>query len=122
MAEAMVQVGHAFAELKRLEEAGWKAPQDHPDLDAEHQALLLREALQELLRTEELQHKNAAFQRLMRQSRQSALALEKQLDPNFVSSPANRSKRASAALRQIEQQCTQCHRDYRDNVDSEYRD
>jgi hypothetical protein len=116
MAQAMVEIEHVFAQLKRLRDADWTAPADHPDLDSGHQALLLRESLQELERTEEFQRRSSEFKGLMQQSRRSAERLEDLLNSNSISTSADWKVSASEQLKQIEQQCIQCHRDHRDNI------
>ncbi len=53
LAEAMVKVDETFEHLSDFKKAGWKVLKDHPDLDAAHEALKLREIFFELARTDE---------------------------------------------------------------------
>ncbi len=79
MAEAMVAIEHKHDALKQIATANWKAPPDHPDLDPAHEALLLREEFEELLRTPEVASKPPAFAQMLRDSHSATLELEQAL-------------------------------------------
>jgi hypothetical protein len=75
----MVAVEHAHDHLKQVQAAGWKVPPDHPDIDPPHEALLLREHLTELMRTEEVTSQTTEFVDIMRRSEADAIELEQSL-------------------------------------------
>jgi hypothetical protein len=50
MVQAMASVDRRFDRVSACADAGWSSPEDHPDLDPPHEALLLAEALRESAR------------------------------------------------------------------------
>lgn len=108
MAEAMVAIEHKHDTLKQIAAANWKAPPDHPDLDPAHEALLLREEFEELLRTPEVKSQPAAFQELLRDGHTAALELEKAITTQ------SSAEILAAALQRITINCTTCHQKFRD--------
>jgi len=79
MADAMVGVEHAHDHLTEIKEAGWLSPPSHPDLEPDHEALLLREHFTELLRTDDVTSQPEEFQQLLRESETAARQLEEAL-------------------------------------------
>ncbi len=119
MAEAMVGVSHISDHLKRIAEAGWKSPANHPDLEPAHEALLLRELFTEMLRTEEVKQQPDDFPEWLRDSEAAALALETQLGEwknSQQSSPPPASPPPALAMHldRIVANCKACHVKYRD--------
>lgn len=115
MAEAMVQLSHTHEDSKRLSKSNWVTPADHPDLDAVHVAVLLREHFTELLRTVTVQNQPADFQQWLRQSQDAALRMEQELSrwrnaPDGKGAPEILQTHA----RQITANCRACHSKYRD--------
>ncbi|HWL72254.1 MAG TPA: hypothetical protein VNQ74_00075, partial [Burkholderiaceae bacterium] len=88
----------------------------HPDLDAAHEALLLREHYTELLRTDEVRKESERFQHLMAEGERAARSLESTLQRHDIrESPSSDSlKAADAALAAVNQNCAACHREFRD--------
>ena len=115
MAEAMVLLGHTHDHLLSIADSDWRSPDDHPDLDPAHQALLLREHFTELLRTPEVQAESEVFKKLLRESEQAARSLEgllsrwepssqDQMPPETILQQAKR----------IADNCKACHARFRD--------
>lgn len=109
MAEAMVQIEHILDHLKAIEKAGWKTPADQPALTGAHEALLLREQFTELLRTDDLKSRPAAFQKLTREAEQLAEQLQSVLE-----APAIDPTQAANAVAAVQLNCKGCHQRFRD--------
>ena len=115
MAEAMVDIGHIHDHLKAIANAGWRTPDDHPDLDPAHTTLMLREQFTELLRTEEVQSQPAAFQQMLRRSEADAEALREMLTQwKPQTTEAKPPSRLSQLAGRISDQCKACHVRFRD--------
>lgn len=115
LAEAMVAMERTHDHLKRIAAAGWQTPDDHPDLDPAHEALLMREYFTELLRKEETGREPAKYRKFLRDSETAARRLEdslRQWEPQ-----ANQSTPPAAIPRhyaQITDNCKTCHEQFRD--------
>jgi protein tyrosine phosphatase (PTP) superfamily phosphohydrolase (DUF442 family) len=106
LTEAMVQIDHRFEGLTHCQKAGWKTPQEHPDLLPAHEALQLRELYTELNRMPEIKKRPADYQQWMREGQEKAQALETALR-------AGEPERATVLLGQIAAGCGTCHAKYR---------
>ncbi len=114
LATSMVQIERTFDNLKRIEQAGWTAPNSHPDLSPAHEALLLREHFTELLRTKEVIARPLAFRSMIERSRKEVESLEMAIRrPSNTPSPRSR-ERLSVLLSAIGNDCKRCHRGFRD--------
>ena len=102
--ESMVAIERTFGNLQRLSNKNWRPSAAHPDLDAAHQALMLKEHFTELKR---LAGGDSDFQRLAAKSLKSATALERNLR-------AAKHAAASNTLARITADCKTCHRVFRD--------
>ncbi len=114
MVEAMASIEQTHDHLKAIAAAGWRSPEEHPDLDPAHEALLMREHFTELLRTKEAQHEPEAFQRLLRESEGAAQSLEDAIrgwQPSRVSEPPAVIQNSHT---HISAKCIRCHQDFRD--------
>jgi protein tyrosine phosphatase (PTP) superfamily phosphohydrolase (DUF442 family) len=109
LAEAMVAMERTHDRMKSIAAAGWRTPSDHPDLAPAHEALLLREHYSELLRSEVIRAEPTAFRMLLREGESAAKELEEALNPSNVA-----LERARVAIEQINKNCTDCHKAYRD--------
>jgi hypothetical protein len=109
LAEAMVAIEQTFDHLKLLSQSQWKPLAEHPDLDAAHEALLLREHYTELLRTEEVQREPPEFQQHLKDCEANAVRLEKVLSATPLDAP-----QANQAFARATQNCTHCHARFRD--------
>jgi protein tyrosine phosphatase (PTP) superfamily phosphohydrolase (DUF442 family) len=115
IAEAMIAIEHAHDNLKVLSANQWRRLSDQPDLDAAHEALLLREHYTELLRSDEVKEQSDAFRSLLMESEATAKQLEAILEGWAKSvdrsSPPDGIGKAFAA---ISQSCIACHKTFRD--------
>jgi hypothetical protein len=112
LAEAMVAVEHFHDRLKKLSGNKWKVFANDPAVTPGHEALLLREAYTELLRTPEIMQRPEGFQEMLRESEQTADELEKV----FIAAkeaPLDEAK-ATALFTKVTEQCSACHKKYRD--------
>ena len=115
LAEAMVDLERTHDHLKLIAASRWNRPATHPDLDPAHQALLLREHFTELVRTEAVQNKSAAFQDLMRQGEAAARELEELLAAWSGGTIRSSPPRAiSKSFERVSANCAACHRGFRD--------
>jgi protein tyrosine phosphatase (PTP) superfamily phosphohydrolase (DUF442 family) len=114
MAEAMVEIDLSLDRIKQGAAAGWTTPQEHPDLEPAHEALIFRERFTELLRAEEVQQRPEDFRKLLADSEAHAEELEEALEA--PRSPESLQK-AKSALMAAAANCTACHAKYRDNPD-----
>jgi protein tyrosine phosphatase (PTP) superfamily phosphohydrolase (DUF442 family) len=115
MAESMVALERTHHQLTEIASAGWKAPAAHPDLDPAHEALLMREHFTEFLRSEEVQEQPERFRQLMRESESAARTLELGLRESARDSDSSRDfAPLVSALQRVTQNCTACHREFRD--------
>lgn len=107
MAEAMVAVEHHHDRLKQLEKSNWSPVPSATTRSPAEEALLLREALTELLRTPEVAQRSAEFQTLLRESESATMDLERALRNSDL--PLARS-----AWKRVDERCVGCHRHFRD--------
>ena len=115
MAEAMVELGHTHDHLELIADANWRTPNNHPDLDPAHEALLLREHFTELLRTPEVQSKPEDFKQMLRESEQAAKSLEDLLSHwQPTSHEPSPPPEVSMQAKRIAENCKACHVSYRD--------
>ncbi len=128
MAEAMVDLEHVLDRLTWVEAAGWSVPKDQPDIEPDHEALLMREHFTELLRTAEVKEYAVGFAELLRESERAAESLHAALvkraaaplAPVGVTEETNATN--SMALKEsievnwktIVVGCKGCHEAYRD--------
>lgn len=113
--EAMAEIDVVYGRLTDAAAYRWQAPPDHPDLDPAHQALLLREHLTELSRTDRIGGASQAYQDKMAASVKAATLLERALR---VAGTRLRSEQTIRALsnyhERLQASCVNCHRAYRD--------
>ncbi len=115
MADAMVLMEHTFDHLKAIQQAGWKTPADHPDLDPAHVALLLQEHFSELLRTEEVQQHTEEFRAILRSSEQASRNLHRGLEKSSrLSGSSPPFAEFEKLAGQIGADCKSCHQTFRD--------
>jgi hypothetical protein len=114
-AESMVSLDQAHEHLKEISLAGWKASRAHPDLDPAHEALLLRESLTELSRTQQVQGQPKRFRDRLRECEAAGMELEAVLRAwNHSGGAAPIPQRVSTAFDRVSQSCTGCHKEFRD--------
>lgn len=115
MAETMVALESTHEHLKSLAAAEWKPPIEHPDLDPEHEALLLREQFAELLRADSVRKPPPRFQQLVRDSETASAELEQALrDWNRTDRQSPVPVAIGTAFERVSTNCVGCHREFRD--------
>jgi cytochrome c556 len=75
---------------------------------------LLREHFTEALRLDEVQQQPTAFRELMKQAENHAQALEDEFRAWESARPPAGRKKLDAALAAVTQNCTACHKQFRD--------
>ncbi len=100
--------------LKMSRDAGWKAIPEHPDVDPAHEALMLNEQLQELLRQDaEIEYSEEElaelqdFRDLLKESTKQSAELESGLRQGATIEYLERQYQA------LKQSCLNCHEAYR---------
>lgn len=116
LADAMVAIERTNDHVQLFSRSGWKQMSKHPDLDAAHEALLLREQYTELLRTDEVRNESKRFRQLMAEGERAARALEETLQTRAAgeATETDSLKIADSALAAVNQNCVACHREFRD--------
>lgn len=112
LAEAMVRIDRHWVNLTHIKKAGWKVPNDHPDLDPSHEALQLKEHYRELAREPSIQRRPADFLRWLADAERSSAALEREL--RVEKGRATDAQAAETAFSSARNACSQCHAKYRD--------
>ncbi|HUE75026.1 MAG TPA: hypothetical protein VMP01_29430 [Pirellulaceae bacterium] len=113
LAEAMVALEHTHDHLKLIAANEWKRPASHPDLDPPHEALLLREHFTEMLRTDAVQREPEEFRDLLRDSEAAAQELEMAIGKWQQFAPPV-PEAIPASFARMTNNCTTCHRKFRD--------
>lgn len=115
LAEAMVSVERNHDRLKAMAKNRWSRLTDDPDSDPSHEALLLKEQFNELVRLQDSADRPDNFLRLLRDSETAAGDLETALRVRSSSkSDAGDLSRLNRALEFVTQKCTECHHAFRD--------
>jgi protein tyrosine phosphatase (PTP) superfamily phosphohydrolase (DUF442 family) len=119
LAEAMVAIEHLHDRLKALAKNDWRPSKEWADFDPAHEALLLKEQFEELLRTDDAKQQPAPFGALLAESESTAAELEASLRLPAGESLVGEERtahfvRASAALEQLTKRCAACHQQFRD--------
>ncbi len=113
LATAMVALEHTFDNLRKLSASGWKKSNTPAEVEAAHEALLLREHFAELLRTDDTRQREESYQQLLRDAEQLAEQLEKSLAA-AESVRARNSEKLSTVMKRLEDNCRSCHTRFRD--------
>ena len=112
LAKAMVNIEVRFGNLMMASRSGWKVNAAHPDIDAAHEALMLKEHFAEILRTVPGGDSSKEFREIFRGSHEAASRLETQL--NRRSHTDETTSALSAAMTTLKKDCRRCHASYRD--------
>ncbi|MFN6303612.1 MAG: hypothetical protein ACK42H_15605, partial [Planctomycetota bacterium] len=120
LVDSMVALDDTFSKLNKWAQAGWKSKPDPstPSMDAAHEAVLLREHLEEMQRLEELSKYPVEFARILKESEQAAVFIESMLNPisgEIRLKPIHR-KALDVNWTTIRSNCTSCHQQFRDNL------
>jgi len=108
LAETMVSVDERFDHIKAIQKAGWRTPENNPDLDPPHEALQLQELLHEIGRTDTAHAKLPDFAKWLAEGDDGAKKLHTALS---VTPPDVAA--AEAAFKQAGSACASCHAKYR---------
>jgi hypothetical protein len=115
MAEAMIGVEHAHDHLKLFAMSKWQPIKDHPGLEPDQEALLLREHFTELLRTKEVMEKPERFQELMKEGEAASQALEDSLRAWIkAGKSATTPDSFVTGMDRVTKNCAACHKQFRD--------
>lgn len=109
MVKGMIEIDAAYEHLKAIEKAGWKVPDDHPDLVPAAEAGRLADLYRVLLENERVAAKPRDFAEMMDAGRLHAESLENL----FVANEKDTAK-LTAAMKLITASCKDCHSKYRD--------
>jgi len=104
LAAAMATLDRAWDGVKLCQAAGWTTPSDHADLEPEHEALLVWEALKESRRA--LDETDQQMMDWMDAAVADAEQLRQTLKPA-------RPDDATKTFKQLEAACARCHEQYR---------
>ena len=105
-AAAMAAVDRAYDNLKLCRDAGWTAPDDHPDLVPSQEALMLREGLRESVRTLDGDG-DSELRKWLTEAEATARALETSLQRSSFDA-------STTKFEAVVESCTRCHAKYRD--------
>jgi hypothetical protein len=114
LVDAMVAIDAHWEELTAIRAAGFRAPPEHPDIEPAHEAKLLHEQFQELLRSEETDGYGTEFARILEESAQAAGRLEAALRRLADNRDETTLQQADRAWQAVADRCTGCHREFRD--------
>jgi protein tyrosine phosphatase (PTP) superfamily phosphohydrolase (DUF442 family) len=115
MAEAMVDIEHAFANLQKLAKNEWLALPNRPNLVASHEATLLEEHLKELRWTPEAQQQSSEFHEILQNSERLATSILEEITRSDVVRTQEWRRQLDKLLDGIGSDCRVCHQVYRDN-------
>lgn len=116
LVKGMVEIDLAWDSIKAIQQAGWIAPTDHPDLSPAAEAGRLADTLRLLRDDAQVKSRPAEFQALLARNAEQAQSLEDLLakvGPGPISSPQG-VERINAIASQIAATCKACHSAYRD--------
>jgi hypothetical protein len=115
IAEAMVQIEHAHDHLKSFAAIGWRPLEKQPDLEPDHEALLLKEHYRELSRTPDAQKQPAGFWQSLADSALTAEMLETALrDWQKAGHPQPVPAKIGDTFAAASAHCATCHQKFRD--------
>jgi protein tyrosine phosphatase (PTP) superfamily phosphohydrolase (DUF442 family) len=117
LAEAMVEMEHAFDHLKQRNASDATSWNRDAIEEAGHEALLFRELYTELLRSDDLKQRPSGFVDMMRAGEATAKELEDLLNSIASEGALSATHQATIAqkLQSLAKNCTACHEAYRDN-------
>lgn len=108
MVATMAEIDLVFDLVKQAKEAGWKAPDDHPDLVAKKESARLARLFANLQQDADSVKLPEDYQTMLRHS----IDLTAQLDEAVQRGEHARAEELYAA---VQKSCKDCHKDYRDN-------
>lgn len=116
LAEAMVDLEHTFAQIGAIEAAGWSTPENHPDLVATHESLILQEHFTEMLRSDDAKELGESFVEMLRESERDSKQLHQILSVHEGETLSKKLQSDLSVVRKrIQDNCKACHIQFRDN-------
>ncbi len=113
LVDAMIELEHRWDHLKAIQKAGWRVPENQPDLVPASEALLLLEAYTELLRGNEAKAKGDQFLEHLRQAETRAKDFHALLKARSATLDGTTGKRAEELFKAAAQSCAACHQQFR---------
>ena len=113
LVQSMVAIEEHFAAIAKMIEQDGVPPVDSPDLSVTHEALLLSEQFAELVRQSQVADtdpKSKEYLDAMKRSHEHSDQLYQLLSPKADFSPV----KASKIIEQLRNNCSSCHRTFRD--------
>lgn len=108
MVKAMVEVEVIMEHLQYIETAGWRVPDDHPDLVPVAEAGRLADILRHLMDDPSVQQESSEFMQLLEINQADAATLE-----SLLISPALNPRLLTEQFARINTSCRACHVRYR---------
>jgi protein tyrosine phosphatase (PTP) superfamily phosphohydrolase (DUF442 family) len=125
LVDAMVELEKTFANLDVIAVANWKPIEGTNSIDAAHQAVLLLEHFEELLRLDDVQNYPRPFRDLLKESQYAAQMIQSMLNPSHPENaipmrptldtltPEHRIA-LGGNWKSLRSACTACHQQFRD--------
>jgi len=113
LADAMVEIDKYFEQLKLCKDAGWRTPNNHPDLEPAHEALKLRELISELMLTDSYKNEPRDFKEWTEALETDVKILESALGGLKTSTDKSPPSQIDATILRVEKSCKDCHAKYR---------
>ncbi len=107
--QAMARMDRVWDNVILLQKSDWKPPADHPDLSAEHEALILGESLRTIARLNVEKDQKQDMWLRMKETESFAFHLRDALK-------SGDTKQANERFHAIENNCMNCHSLYRNNI------
>jgi protein tyrosine phosphatase (PTP) superfamily phosphohydrolase (DUF442 family) len=114
LVELMLEADARWSRLTAAREAGFRAPDGHPDVDPPHEALLLAEAFREMARRPEVAARGASFAGPVGEAERRALSLADALRDLRGGRTPGALDAAESAFRAAGRSCKDCHAAHRD--------
>jgi hypothetical protein len=114
LVDSMVAIDACWNQLKAVRQAGYHAPDNHPDLQPAHEALILREHFREAARLPEAARFGDTFLASL-QSAESGAGEAGELLRRFAADPKPVIRaRLDMRFKALAQRCVSCHKTFRD--------
>jgi protein tyrosine phosphatase (PTP) superfamily phosphohydrolase (DUF442 family) len=107
--KGMVEIDHALEHLRLIEKAGWKVPEDHPDLVPAAEAGRLADLFRVLAEGERVKAEPPDFAAGMRENGARAQVLE-----DMLAAGETDAAKLSEQLKLVAASCKDCHAKHRD--------
>jgi hypothetical protein len=118
LAKAMVNIEARFDNLMMARRSNWKVNTAHPDIDAAHEALILKEHFAEILRTISSDESSKEVREILREAHGVVSRMESQLNRRPLT--AESVSALSVAITALKTDCRRCHASYRDRPTNKF--